>query len=146
MTNISKRMEKYHYHQDGCEFSFAPLDVCDCVERNMLAALDAAEAKERAAVAAAYEKVTQTLSDHAEGQEALLTAAREAGDDEDATYHIAAHNALMMALVSISELSDTDALAEYAEKVRAEAKDAAYNRGFKECVEAGFAAAIRENK
>jgi hypothetical protein len=83
------------------------------------AALDAAEARERAA----YEKAVQTLSDHAEGQEALLAAAREAGDDEDATYHSAAHNALMMALVSISELSDTDALAEYAEKVRAEERE-----------------------
>lgn len=29
-------MDKYRRHRDGCPFRFAPLDTCDCVERNML--------------------------------------------------------------------------------------------------------------
>ena len=29
-------MSKYHDHRDDCPFKFAPLDVCDCVEKNML--------------------------------------------------------------------------------------------------------------
>ena len=29
-------MSKYHDHRDDCPFKFATLDVCDCVEKNML--------------------------------------------------------------------------------------------------------------
>ncbi len=29
-------MSKYHDHRSDCPFKFAPLDVCDCVEHNML--------------------------------------------------------------------------------------------------------------
>jgi hypothetical protein len=29
-------MSKYHDHRSDCPFKFAPLDVCDCVGRNML--------------------------------------------------------------------------------------------------------------
>ena len=29
-------MSKYHDHRSDCPFKFASLDVCDCVEHNML--------------------------------------------------------------------------------------------------------------
>jgi hypothetical protein len=29
-------MSKYHDHRSDCPFKFAPLDVCDCAEHNML--------------------------------------------------------------------------------------------------------------
>ena len=29
-------MTEYHDHRDDCPFKFATLDVCDCVEKNML--------------------------------------------------------------------------------------------------------------
>lgn len=28
-------MDKFHAHRPDCPFSFAPLDVCDCVEKNL---------------------------------------------------------------------------------------------------------------
>jgi Skp family chaperone for outer membrane proteins len=31
-----KTMTEHHDHRDDCPFKFATLDVCDCVEKNML--------------------------------------------------------------------------------------------------------------
>lgn len=38
-------MSEHHDHRDDCPFKFATLDVCDCVERNMLDRVKALEAK-----------------------------------------------------------------------------------------------------
>lgn len=29
-------LERYQHHRAGCEFKFAPLNVCSCVQKNML--------------------------------------------------------------------------------------------------------------
>jgi hypothetical protein len=34
-------MTEYHDHRDDCPFKFATLDVCDCVEKNMLDRIEA---------------------------------------------------------------------------------------------------------
>ena len=34
-------MSKYHDHRSDCPFKFASLDVCDCVEHNMLDRIEA---------------------------------------------------------------------------------------------------------
>jgi hypothetical protein len=77
------------------------------IERLHYAALDAAEARERAAVAAAYEKAAASLE--------------ERGSDGWAE-HVMADYASVNA-DAIRALSDTDALAEYVEKVRAEERE-----------------------
>ena len=33
-------MTEYHDHRDDCPFKFATLDVCDCVEKNMLGRIE----------------------------------------------------------------------------------------------------------
>ena len=38
-------MSEHHAHRDDCPFKFATLDVCDCVEKNMLDRIEALEAK-----------------------------------------------------------------------------------------------------
>ena len=38
-------MSKYHDHRSDCPFKFASLDVCDCVEYNMLDRIEALTAK-----------------------------------------------------------------------------------------------------
>ena len=38
-------MSEHHDHRDDCPFKFATLDVCDCVEKNMLDRIKALEAK-----------------------------------------------------------------------------------------------------
>ena len=38
-------MSKYHDHRSDCPFKFASLDVCDCVEHNMLDRIEALTAK-----------------------------------------------------------------------------------------------------
>ena len=38
-------MSEHHDHRDDCPFKFATLDVCDCVEKNMLDRIDALTAK-----------------------------------------------------------------------------------------------------
>jgi hypothetical protein len=38
-------MSKYHDHRSDCPFKFATLDVCDCVEKNMLDRIEALTAK-----------------------------------------------------------------------------------------------------
>ena len=38
-------MTEHHDHRDDCPFKFATLDVCDCVEKNMLDRVKALEAK-----------------------------------------------------------------------------------------------------
>ena len=38
-------MSEHHDHRDDCPFKFATLDVCDCVEKNMLDRIEALEAK-----------------------------------------------------------------------------------------------------
>jgi len=38
-------MTEHHDHRDDCPFKFATLDVCDCVEKNMLDRIEALEAK-----------------------------------------------------------------------------------------------------
>ena len=45
-------MTEHHDHRDDCPFKFATLDVCDCVENNMLDRIEALEAKLAAAVEA----------------------------------------------------------------------------------------------
>jgi hypothetical protein len=80
------------------------------------AALDAAEAEKRAAVAAAYEKAKEVcqLVESAAGKRH-----RESGDDVDLGYVSAA----TVIKRRIDALSGTDALAEYVEKVRAEERE-----------------------
>jgi hypothetical protein len=85
----------------------------------LLAALDAAEARERAAVAAAYEKAAASLE--------------ERGSDGWAE-HVMADYASVNA-DAIRALSDTDALAEYAEKVRAEERERCAKIGYRICAE-----------
>ena len=34
-------MTEHHDHRDDCPFKFATLDVCDCVEKNMLDRIEA---------------------------------------------------------------------------------------------------------
>jgi Skp family chaperone for outer membrane proteins len=38
-------MTEHHDHRDDCPFKFATLDVCDCVEKNMLDRIEALETK-----------------------------------------------------------------------------------------------------
>lgn len=38
-------MSEHHDHRDDCPFKFATLDVCDCVEKNMLDRIEALETK-----------------------------------------------------------------------------------------------------
>ena len=38
-------MTEHRDHRDDCPFKFATLDVCDCVEKNMLDRIEALEAK-----------------------------------------------------------------------------------------------------
>ena len=38
-------MTEHHDHRDDCPFKFATLDVCDCVEKNMLDPIEALTAK-----------------------------------------------------------------------------------------------------
>ena len=38
-------MTEHHDHRDDCPFKFATLDVCDCVEKNMLDRIEDLEAK-----------------------------------------------------------------------------------------------------
>jgi len=38
-------MTEHHDHRDDCPFKFATLDVCDCVEKNMLDRIEALTAK-----------------------------------------------------------------------------------------------------
>ena len=38
-------MTEYRDHRDDCPFKFATLDVCDCVEKNMLDRIEELEAK-----------------------------------------------------------------------------------------------------
>ena len=38
-------MSEHHDHRDDCPFKFATLDVCDCVEKNMLDRIEALTAK-----------------------------------------------------------------------------------------------------
>ena len=45
-------MTEYHDHRDDCPFKFATLDVCDCVEKNMLGRIEELEAKLAKAVGA----------------------------------------------------------------------------------------------
>jgi hypothetical protein len=40
-------MSEHHDHRDECPFKFATLDVCDCVEKNMLDRIAALEAAHR---------------------------------------------------------------------------------------------------
>jgi uncharacterized coiled-coil DUF342 family protein len=58
-------MSEHHDHRDDCPFKFATLDVCDCVEKNMLDRIEAlteqleaarADAKEAEAYAEELEK------------------------------------------------------------------------------------------
>jgi hypothetical protein len=77
--------------------------------------LDAAEARERAAVAAAYEKAAAVVSE--------MDDVEVVGDEGETLWHPPHRWDVADA---IRALSDTDALAEYAEKVRADAlEDAA---------------------
>jgi hypothetical protein len=48
-------MSKYHDHRDDCPFKFATLDVCDCVEKNMLDRIEALTAELAKAVEALRE-------------------------------------------------------------------------------------------
>ena len=45
-------MSEHHDHRDDCPFKFATLDVCDCVEKNMLDRIEALTAKLAKAVEA----------------------------------------------------------------------------------------------
>ena len=38
-------MDEYHKHRKDCQFAFAPLDVCDCVQKNMADRIQALEAR-----------------------------------------------------------------------------------------------------
>ena len=49
-------MTEYHEHKDDCPFKFATLDVCDCVEKNMLDRIEALTAKLAKAVEAAFKE------------------------------------------------------------------------------------------
>lgn len=40
-------MSKYHDHRSDCPFKFAPLDVCACVEHNMLDRIKALTAENK---------------------------------------------------------------------------------------------------
>jgi len=49
-------MSEYHDHRDDCPFKFATLDVCDCVEKNMLDRIEALT-KERDALQSALDRI-----------------------------------------------------------------------------------------
>ena len=49
-------MTEYHDHRDDCPFKFATLDVCDCVEKNMLDRIEALT-KERDALRSALGRI-----------------------------------------------------------------------------------------
>lgn len=49
-------MTEYHDHRDDCPFKFAPLDACDCVEKNMLDRIEALT-KERDALRSALGRI-----------------------------------------------------------------------------------------
>ena len=51
-------MSEHHDHRDDCPFKFATLDVCDCVEKNMLDRIEALTAEN-----ARLERVVEDLSD-----------------------------------------------------------------------------------
>ena len=55
-------MSKYHDHRSDCPFKFAPLDVCDCVEHNMLDRIKALTAENKRLRDAVYiDDLTVTL-------------------------------------------------------------------------------------
>jgi hypothetical protein len=111
VKRLSRTMNWYGNHwKVGDSFSEQRAADCDRAADTLLtllAALDAAEARERAAVAAAYEKAAASLE--------------ERGSDGWAE-HVMADYASVNA-DAIRALSDTDALAEYVEKVRAEERE-----------------------
>lgn len=49
-------MTEHRDHRDDCPFKFATLDVCDCVERNMLDRIEALT-KERNALRSALNRI-----------------------------------------------------------------------------------------
>ena len=53
-------MTEHHDHRDDCPFKFATLDVCDCVEKNMLDRIEALT-KERDAAEAKLAKAVEAL-------------------------------------------------------------------------------------
>jgi hypothetical protein len=81
------------------------------IERLHYAALDAAEARERAAVAAAYEKAAASLEERGSDGWAENVMAEYASVNAEA----------------IRALADTDALAEYVERERAEERERCLN-------------------
>jgi hypothetical protein len=85
---------------------------------SLRATLDAAEAEKRAAVEAAYEKAAQKADYH-------LDRVKPHHPDEPGPDKVAYGygNAALNIAVAIRALSDTDALAEYTEKVRAEERE-----------------------
>jgi hypothetical protein len=91
----------------------------DKVVEDARSALDAAEARERAAVAAAYEKAAASLE--------------ERGSDGWAE-HVMADYASVNA-DAIRALSDTDALAEYVEKERTAERERCAKIGYRICAE-----------
>lgn len=56
-------MDEYHKHRKDCQFAFAPLDVCDCVQKNMADRIEALEAQVRAADALA-DILTEAMHEH----------------------------------------------------------------------------------
>ena len=75
-------MSKYHDHRSDCPFKFASLDVCDCVEHNMLDRIEALTEQLEAARADAKEAeaYAEELEAMNKNQEAMIRQADRRGD------------------------------------------------------------------
>ena len=69
-------MTEHHDHRDACPFKFATLDVCDCVEKNMLDRIEALTSKLAKAVEALDMLVRDCEADYPPSHGAIKYFAR----------------------------------------------------------------------
>lgn len=73
IVTAAERLEEYQYHRADCSFTSAPMDVCDCTERNLLDALDAMQRR----IASYQDEITNLLDDRDEALARAAAAAME---------------------------------------------------------------------
>lgn len=72
-------MTEYHDHRDDCPFKFATLDVCDCVEKNMLDRIESLT--EQLAAAQHDAKEAEAYAEELEANLATCEKYRDAYDE-----------------------------------------------------------------
>jgi hypothetical protein len=100
-------MTEHHDHRDDCPFKFATLDVCDCVEKNMLDRIDALTEQlktvldREAATTARYDAKLETLTEQLEA----LTAERDAWKGQHAAEALGLHVQMQRAEAAEAKLA-----------------------------------------